>query len=140
MTVGELCTRAVRTVPPDASIGEAARRMRRHDVGCLVVVDGVDPLDGIVTDRDLVLRGLASERDPSTTAVREVMTRGPAAVEAGVGAEQALHLMADQGVRRLVVLDSEGALLGVVSYDDVLSFLVEELDQVGRLLRPKARI
>jgi CBS domain-containing protein len=104
-------------------------------VGTLVVVDGTAPIDGIVTDRDLVLRGLAGDGDVTLKTVRDVMTRGPAAVQASLPVEHALGVMADQKVRRVVVLDEEGALLGLLALDDVVSFLVEEADAVARLIR-----
>lgn len=140
MTAAELCTGAVQMIAPDASVQEAARRMREHRVGTLVVVNGDAPIEGIVTDRDLVVGVLAADRDPSTTPVAQVMTRGPAAVEAGVSAGQALHEMAAQGVRQLVILGPDGTLTGVVTGDDLLSFLVDGADPAGDLLRRRVRL
>ena len=96
----------------------------------------MSPICGIVTDRDLVVRGLAETDDLTRTTVRDVMTRGPAAVEASLPVEHAVRVMADQKVRSAVVLDAEGALLGLLGLDDVVSFLVEEADEVARVIRP----
>lgn len=135
MKVGDLCTRTVRTVSPGDHAREAARRMREHGVGTLVVIDGSAPLEGIVTDRDLVIRVLATHADPESVPVADVMTRGPAAIRADAPVERALEIMADQKVRRIVVLDDEGGLVGLLALDDIVSHLVEEVDEVGRLIR-----
>lgn len=135
MTVGDLCTRTVRTISSHASLIDAAGRMRDHDVGTLVVVDGGAPLEGIVTDRDLVVRGLAAGIDPAAATVGEIMTRGPAAVEERFPVERALGIMADQRVRRLIVLDAEGGLVGILALDDIVRFLGAEVDDVARLVR-----
>lgn len=134
MTVGALCTRPVHTISPRATVRDAAVRMKTHNVGSLVVVDGSSPIEGIVTDRDLVVRALAERANPGRTAVRDVMTIAPAAVQSETSVDHALEIMADHRVRRLVVLDASGGLRGLLSYDDVVSFLVDEMDDAGRLL------
>ena len=135
MTAGDICTRSVRTVSPGATVREATRRMKEHDVGCLVAVDRAGPVEGVVTDRDIVLRVVAEGLDPDTTPVSRVMSRGMIGIAADVPVERAMEVMAEQEVRRLVVTDDEGELVGVLSLDDVLGLLTEETDALHRLLR-----
>ena len=139
MSVGRICTRVVATAAPDETVREVARRMSEHDVGTLVVVDGPTqaPL-GIVTDRDLVLRCLATNRDPDQTPLREVMTTPVQAVDEHTPIEQAMTRMAHAGVRRLVVTGPGGALAGLLSLDDVLELVVDEVAIIGQLLAKQA--
>ncbi|MBX6316443.1 MAG: CBS domain-containing protein, partial [Isosphaeraceae bacterium] len=84
--------------------------------------------------RDLVLRVLAQGKDPRQTSVGEVMTRELKAVTEGAPIEQALALMRSGAFRRLPVVGGDGALVGLVSLDDILSLLAEEFQEVGALV------
>lgn len=139
MSVGRICTRVVATAAPEETVREVARRMNEHDVGTLVVVGGPGeaPL-GIVTDRDLVLRCLATNRDPDQTPLRDVMTVPVQAVDEHTPIEQAMTRMAHAGVRRLVVTGPGGALAGLLSLDDVLELVVDEVAIIGQLLAKQA--
>jgi len=134
MISGEICSRPVQTVSPGATVLEAARRMKKHDVGSLVVVGRQGPVEGILTDRDVVVRW-AADGAPATGTVREVMTSGMIAVSENTPVEQALAVMAQQEVRRLVVTNDYGDLIGILALDDILGKLTEETDAIGRLLR-----
>ncbi len=134
MIAEQICSRPVQTVPPDATVLEAAQRMERHGVGSLVVVGRQGPVEGILTDRDIVVRWVAHGALPTTT-VEEVMTRGMIAVSEGTPLEQALAVMAKKEIRRLVVTNDYGDLVGMLALDDVLETLTEETDAIGRLLR-----
>jgi CBS domain-containing protein len=135
MSAGRICTRTVHVARPDEPLREAARRMREADVGTLVVVDGERRPLGVVTDRDVALRGVAEGRDPDATPVAEVMTRPARCVAESMPIEEALRHMAGGGSRRLVVTDDAGRLAGLLALDDVLDLLVEEGEAIGRLLR-----
>src|SRR5688572_28831392 len=133
--IGRICTRVVVTATPDESVLAVARRMAEHDVGAVVVVSAsADPI-GIVTDRDIVLRGVARELAPEDTPVSVVMSRALRTVDESLPIEQALGTMASARIRRLVVTGDNGRLRGVVSMDDVLELLAEEAASVGRVLR-----
>ncbi len=140
MIAADICTPKVRTVRPQSPVQEAARRMRDHRVGSLVVIGRKGPVEGMITDRDIVVRCVAGGLDPETTTVSEVMTRGMVAISRETGLEQALEVMAERKVRRLVVTDEEGELVGLLALDDVLESLEEEPPAVGRLLRSQVPV
>jgi CBS domain-containing protein len=111
--VEELMTRDPATLRPDSTCSEAAVLMKREDCGSLPVVkDG--RLVGIVTDRDIVVRGVAGGKDPTHLAVSEVMTSGPITIAPGMNAEEASKLMSEKQVRRLPVVDG-GRLVGILA-------------------------
>ncbi|MDX1578379.1 MAG: CBS domain-containing protein [Gemmatimonadota bacterium] len=137
MTVGELCVRTVCTAVPDETIREGARRMLRHSVGTLVVTDEASPEPraiGIVTDRDIVLRCVAPGLSPEKNPLSAVMSVPAQSVPEDTSIEEALRLMSQRAIRRLVVTDGDGALAGILALDDVLELLVEEAGAIGRLL------
>jgi CBS domain-containing protein len=121
MSVGEICNRVVIFTQRETLLPEAAALMREHHVGSLVVVDegaqGRVPV-GILTDRDIVVRGVAEGLDPSVARVGDVASRTPVAVAPDQDLDEALELMAEHRVRRLPVVD-DGRLVGVVSQADV---------------------
>lgn len=139
MSAGRICTRVVATAAPGESARAAARRMADHDVGSLVVVTGpTEKPVGLLTDRDLALRCLAAGLDPDQTPVEQLMTAPAETVDEHAPIEQAVSRMASAGVRRLVVTGPGETLMGVLSLDDVLDLLVEEVATIGRLLEKQA--
>lgn len=135
MSVGRICTRIVETAAADESVRVASNRMKVERVGTLVVLDSDGRPEGIVTDRDIALRVVGERRDPDTTPLSAVMTSPVDAINEDTTIDWALHRMADRGVRRLVVVDDEGMMSGLLSMDDVLALLIEEAQDVGSLLR-----
>lgn len=109
--------------------------MRQHTVGCLIVADREQFPLGILTDRDLVMRVVAAQRDAARTTVGEVMTRFPELAHEDMPIEAALELMRRRAFRRLPVIDKDGRVSGVVTLDDILILLTEELTQIGEILR-----
>ena len=114
--------REVMTVDPtavsrDVTVREAARLLAEWGVGPLPVVDG-DDLVGIVTDRDLVVRVLADDRDPACTTVGEIASTGVITIGPDDELEDALGLMVEHHVRRLPVVE-EGRLVGILTHGDV---------------------
>lgn len=105
-------------VSPDASLVDAAQRMRALDVGALPICDN-DRLAGIVTDRDLAIRGVAEGRDPRTTPVRAVMSPHLAYIFDDQEVEEAARLMEVKQIRRLPVLSRAKRLVGIVSLGDI---------------------
>jgi CBS domain-containing protein len=132
MKLREIMTRNVEAISADASLTEAADRMARLDIGFLPVLDNKRVV-GAVTDRDLVVRGLAEIRDPKATTVEEVMTRDLKTVSADEDVEQAAKMMEEQQIRRLVVTDDDGGCVGVVSLGD-LSQKLPDLERCGEVL------
>jgi signal-transduction protein with cAMP-binding, CBS, and nucleotidyltransferase domain len=108
--------------------------MKRESVGTLVVVDAERKPVGIVTDRDLALRVVAEGLDPRATTVGEVMTEHPRWVREDTPIEDATARMRDLGVRRVPVVDARGRLVGILSVNDVLELVTEELSHLGRIV------
>ena len=135
MSAGRICSRVVATAAPAETIRAVARRMADHDVGTLVIVGG-DAMRamGIVTDRDIAIRGVAVGLDPDRTPVSEVMTTPVHGIDESTPIEQALSRMASVATRRLVVTGEHGRPVGILSLDDVLDLLTSEVGSIGRLL------
>jgi CBS domain-containing protein len=133
MLLREFLHKAPVTVPPECTVQEAAGLMASHGVGCVVVVSGGE-IRGILTDRDISVRVMATGR-PATTPVGEVMTVDPVTVEGGGDIVDAYRALKDREFRRLPVLE-EGELAGIVTVDDLLVGLVLELASV---ISPVAR-
>jgi len=134
MSVGRICTRYVDLADAGETIQAAAQRLHERKVGTLVILDRANRPVGILTDRDLVIRAVAQGKDPRQTHVGEVMTRNPRTISEAVPIEQALSLMRSGSFRRIPVTGSDGALVGLVSLDDIISLLAEEFTQVGALV------
>jgi len=138
MSVGAICVREVQITSPDETVRAVARRMAASGVGTVVVLgEGRRPL-GILTDRDVTVRCVAQARDPDATPVGEVMSAPAACVHESTPIESALSRMAGTGGRRLVVVDGEERLVGILALDDVLELLAEEAATIGRLVGARA--
>ena len=135
MSVGRICVREVDLAEAGESVQVAASRMHSRKVGSLIVQNESGEPIGIVTDRDLAIRVLAEGLDPNETTVEEVMTRELESVLEDTPIESALSCMRAGTYRRLPVVNAQGKLVGVLSLDDVLDLLMEEFDEIGRLLK-----
>ncbi|MFI2184453.1 CBS domain-containing protein [Streptomyces sioyaensis] len=118
------------TVSPDATLTETAQRMRDCTVGCVVVASG-KTIQGVVTDRDLTVRGLAAQAS-ATTPVSDVMTAPALTVRADDDVDEAYHSRRRAGVRRLPVVAGD-RLAGLVTMDDLL---MDVSRRIGALLEP----
>jgi CBS domain-containing protein len=119
MNVREVMTEGAECVRPSTSLYEAAQKMREFDIGPLPVCGSKDRLVGIVTDRDITVRGVAEGRDPRTTTVQDVMTRDVVYCFEDQDVHEAARLMQDRQVRRLVVLNRDKRLTGILSLGDL---------------------
>jgi CBS domain-containing protein len=115
--VEEIMTRDPRTVNADDTIIEAARVMRDSDIGDVVVMDG-GQVSGIVTDRDIVVRGVAEGQDPESATVGDVCTTGVETIDPGSSVDDALRLMREHDIRRLPVVKN-GRPVGIISLGDL---------------------
>jgi CBS domain-containing protein len=135
MTVGELCIREVVIVREDETVVDAAKVMREHHVGDVIVIresGGERQPVGIVTDRDLVVEVLAQAVDKATTLlVKDVATQPIATVRESEPVERALDEMLHRGIRRVPVVDGHGALMGIVTYDDLLDLFAGQLARLA---------
>ena len=117
--VRQLMTAAPQSVPPTATIAVAAELMREHDIGDVVVIeDGTDRIIGIVTDRDVAVRGVGAGHDPEATSVRTICSTALATVRPDETVTEAARLMRRHDVRRLPVVES-GVAIGVISLGDI---------------------
>jgi CBS domain-containing protein len=115
--ISDVMTRDVVTVTPDTSMAEVACRMRERHIGDVLLVDG-NRVRGIVTDRDLVIRGLAAGRDPRLTPIADLCTPAVVVVSTDASTNKAVALMRSAAVRRLPAI-ADGQLRGVVSIGDL---------------------
>jgi CBS domain-containing protein len=138
MTVGEVCNREVVFVRRDESIGKAARLMRTYHVGGLVVIEEKEgrrvPV-GIVTDRDLVLEVIAEEVDASKLTVGDIMSFELVTAREEDSLLDAIKHMRSRGVRRIPVVNREGALTGILAVDDLLELLAEQINDLAGLIQ-----
>ncbi len=119
MQVHEIMTRGAQCTHPSATLQQAARMMRDLDVGPLPVCGENDRLVGMITDRDIVVRAIAEGLDPKTAQVREVMSPDILYCFEDQSVGEAAQLMKDWQVRRLVVLNSDKRLVGIISLGDL---------------------
>lgn len=118
MELREIMTRDVEVVSSDASLKDAARKMKSLDVGLIPVCDG-DRLQGMLTDRDITIRATAEGRDPKTTKVNEVMSTDVAYCLEEQEVEEAASLMEARQIRRVPILNQDKRLVGIVSLADI---------------------
>ena len=129
MKISEIMTSDPELVDPNASIREAAKRMRSENVGALPVGEN-DRLIGMVTDRDIAVRAVAEEKNPGTTSVREVMSEKVFYCFDDDDIEEAARCMAEHQVRRLPVLNRDKRLVGIVALAD-LAHTGEECEKIA---------
>ena len=125
MLVRDVMTRHAETVAPEFTLQEAALKMRSLNVGSLPVLDGERPV-GMVTDRDIVVRGAALGKDPVHTQVREVMTHQAVYCYDDQDTLEAARIMEAMALRRLMVLDRSDALVGMLTVDDLATVARQE--------------
>lgn len=136
MKIGSLCNRNVVAVSSEMTVSEAASLMRHHHIGDVLVQDdgnGWPVPIGIVTDRDIVVEVVAAELDPRTLKLRDLLMAPLVTADAEESCEDTVRLMAMKGVRRMPVVDERGALVGVVTLDDLLPHFAAPLAQLSEL-------
>ncbi|MBI3554743.1 MAG: CBS domain-containing protein [Deltaproteobacteria bacterium] len=114
---------------PDNTILEAAEVMKRNDVGCLLVIQDDKP-EGVLTDRDIVLRCIAGHIAPEAPVI-DIMTRGVASVTVDDGIQDVINLMRAKEIRRVPVLEKDGRVIGLVSFGDIVGLLAKELGDLS---------
>jgi CBS domain-containing protein len=136
MSIAGVCNRRVVVIDREESVLEAARLMREHHVGDVVVTstNGVKMPVGIVTDRDIVISVVALGLDAEVITVGDVMYRQLVTVPGEQGVFETIQLMRAKGIRRLPVIDDTGLLIGIITLDDLLQLMAEEFGEIGRLI------
>ena len=118
MLISDMMSPNVVSITPEESTALAARLLYRHNIGALPVCGDDGRLRGIVTDRDIVLRCVAAENDPTTTPVKEIMSKGVVSVSPNDDVRVATRIMAAEQIRRLPVL-TNGKVVGMISLGDL---------------------
>lgn len=136
MLVGDICNREVVMVNPEESVLQAARLMREYHVGDVVVVEkqaGVRVPKGILTDRDIVIELIAQAVDLATVNVGDVMSYELVTVQESDDVFDILKRMRSKGIRRVPVVNQAGGLEGILTMDDVIDLLAEQLSDLAEL-------
>jgi CBS domain-containing protein len=117
-TVADVMTRGVRSMSPSDSVARAAQAMDELNVGVIPVCEG-DKLVGMVTDRDIIVRGVAQERDIKSTKLADVMSTNVRCAKEDQDIDEVLSQMAETQIRRMPVVDKQQKLVGIVSLGDI---------------------
>lgn len=136
MAVSEFCNREVVVVQRECSVQRIAELMREYHVGDVVVVETVAGMQrpvGIITDRDIVIEVLAIGVDPKLVTAGDLMSAELVTVDAEADLLDATARMRKEGIRRVVVVERNGALAGILTLDDVLEILSEELGNLAQI-------
>lgn len=143
MKIGDVCRHDAVSIANTEGITEAARLMREHHVGFLIVHQLGDDLRrpiGVLTDRDLVLEVMAKKVDPETLKVDDVMTRQPLVAIESEDVSDLLQAMQLAGIRRVPVADIRGALTGVIAIDDVFDIVTTFMCNITGSIKHEQRV
>jgi len=144
MPLGDVCVRDVVVAGPDTTVREAAKLMAKHHVGDLVVVreeagGRVVPM-GIITDRDIVRTVVLEALDPSLFTLGDLGVRDLVTAREDQGVFECMQHMRINAIRRMPVVDRTGSLVGIISLDDLIQLLAEEMGEIAKLIsREQAR-
>jgi CBS domain-containing protein len=142
MSIGKVCNREVVVIERRESILDAAKLMREHHVGNVVVVedrDGTRIPVGILSDRDLVVEVLAQALSPDAVDVGDLMSTDLLTARENDELLDTIKRMTARGVRRVLVLDDSGALVGILALDDLIELIAEQLADLAGLLGTELR-
>ena len=142
MKVGDYCKRGVIAVGAKADITEAAKLMRDDHIGFLVVCNEDDEIRkpvGVLTDRDIVLQVTARDVNPHAVTVADVMTRKPLIATETDDVSDLLQAMRIAGIRRVPVVDTRGALTGIIALDDVIDVVTGMLCDISGSIKHEQR-
>ena len=142
MKIGDVCNRLVIDVTEDEPVRRAAELMRKYHVGTLVVTSFGDEQrapTGIVTDRDIVVETTASGIDPDEVTVGDIMSDKVVLASEDDEVPDVLEMMRKKGIRRLPVVDRQGALVGILAVDDLLQICAENLGAMAAIVGGQRR-
>ena len=133
MPIEDLARSDTVTAAPDTPVTDLAATMDEENVGSVVITDDETPV-GIVTDRDLTVRVLGADVDPTGQTADDVMTDDLRTIEPNAGFYEGAELMADHGIRRLPVCEGD-TLVGIITADDITELLADEQQHLGNVIR-----
>lgn len=138
MPIGDVCVRDVVVSGQDTTVREAAKLMSQHHVGNLVVVrekaGGRTIPIGIITDRDIVRNVVAEALEPATFTLGDLVARDLVTAREDQGVFECMQDMRINGIRRMPVVDRDGGLVGIISLDDLIQLLAEEMGELAKLI------
>ncbi|OTF01773.1 CBS domain-containing protein [Halorubrum sp. SD683] len=137
MPVINIARTDVMTASRDQSAGNLATVMKEENVGSVIIENDGEPV-GIVTDRDLMIEVLEPRGDPTTTTAEAVMTETPVTVDGDQGVFDAIRTLRESSVRRLPVVDEDDAIAGIVTLDDLVVLLSDELDSLSEIIEAES--
>ncbi len=142
LNVGTVASRVVVVAESRTPVVRVAQLMRENHIGAVIVIEDSAPRNrpvGIVTDRDLVIEVLAMDVNYQTLTAGDVMTANPQTVRESDAVFDAAEAMRRSGVRRLPVVDAEDRLVGIVTFDDLVELLAQELGSLASTIRREQR-
>jgi CBS domain-containing protein len=137
MTLSDICVLDVAFCSRSTTLIEGARLMRSHHTGTLVVVDDLEgerTPAGVLTDRDIVVEGMANELDPVQTTVARIMSNHVVLAAESESVDEGIERMRVHGVRRLPIVDHNGRLVGIVALDDLLSLHAKQAGALAEIV------
>lgn len=134
MSIGEICIREVVIARATDSIHRAAQLMRDYSVRAVIITENRHPI-GILTDRDITIRVVAEGNDPHQSLVKDVMSARLLTVRESASLGDGIRIMRGRGIRHLPVIDQQGKLVGIVTLDDLIDLLAEEMSALAGLIR-----
>ena len=137
MTLKTICNREVLIAQKNDTLVEAAKLMREYQVGSIVVIEeqnGVRYPVGLVTDRDIVIEVIAKEVDINSVTLGDVMCRDIILGKENDDVNETIKIMRQRGIRRLPVVDDSGALVGIVTMDDLIDLIAEQLKDIATVI------
>lgn len=133
MSLQNYCRKPVIRVAPDTNITEACQLMEQNNIGCLIA-EREGKLCGIVTDRDIALRVAGAKRDPDKTLVRDIMTPDPVRISVDKDLHHLTAMMHAYHVRRVPIVNGFDTTLGIVTLDDLIAQLGDEMSEIGKAI------
>lgn len=142
MIIEKIGSNAVIAISKQASLQEAARLMKQSNIGAVVVVDNKDqyPIPcGILTDRDIIMHLLSEDINLDKIKVEDIMSRDLFLVDRKQEIRTVIQQMSAKRIRRAPIVDDDGRLIGMVSTDDLVIFLVDQLNDIATLIREQIK-
>ncbi|MEM3422463.1 MAG: CBS domain-containing protein [Candidatus Bilamarchaeaceae archaeon] len=132
LKVGDIMTKKVVIVPYGKDITEAAKLMKKYNIGSVIVVDDIKnkKAKGIITERDIVHKLIAKEKDAKKTKVEEIMSKPLRVIKADTPLEEAAKAMRDNKIKRLPVLNEYNELVGIISEGDIMKIFPLVIDLI----------
>jgi len=132
MLVKEAMTKKVIVINPDTTIKDAAKIMSQYRVGSLVVLED-EKLVGIITELDIIWKVVASELDPKTTLVRDVMSKNVVTINADQTLEDATDVMVENKIKKLPVVEGN-KIIGIITATDIISIQPKLIESLAKLM------